>query len=375
MSSSVPITEHGQFWLRNNDQRRLWGTLYVNELNEATLETFGSLIDSDKRGMHTIVGQINSGQELVTLIDCFPTNTRYGWPSRGGETDWSHQTCLVNRVVKGIGFEKGEEVAFEKATLSISTLPQWADPNQVKIDLAEGRTRPIHVNISIEDRADETTEAVLGGEKLRISLVFRPNQKWDVNRKITRYVVEDHCLLTIERSDGSRMSLESILSVTRAMLDLLCICCNETPTVANFSVQYGKDDPRPVELRVKMRGYDTASDEGRSFLALGLEDIGGMGGVAQWIRVRERYGAAVALLTSNWYNDKAYNEDKISRMYTSVEGLLSRKKNRRKAKMSTEELAAFVEQAIPTFSAYTGRQSQEWAQQAKATRDQKISSL
>ena len=373
MDNNAPITEHGLFWLRDNDQKRLWGTLYVNEINEANLETFGSLIDPYERGYHTIVGQITSGQELVTLIDCFPTNTRNPWSSQDGQTDWSHQTCLVNRVVKGIGFEKGEEVAFEQATLSISTLPQWADPNQVKIDLAEGRTRPIHVNISIEDRADETTEAVLGGEKLRISLVFRPNQKWDINRKITRYVVEDHCLLTIERSDGSRMSLESILSVTRAMLDLLCICCNETPTVANFSVQYGKDDPRPVELRVRMRGYDTASDEGRSYLALGLEDIGGMVGVAQWIRVRERYGAAVALLTSNWYNDKAYNEDKISRMYTAVEGLLSRKKKRKKAKMAPEELAEFVEKAIPNFSGITNRLSQEWAERVKDIRDQKIS--
>ena len=45
MDNNEPITEHGLFWLRDNEHRRLWGTLYVNELNESTLETFGSLID------------------------------------------------------------------------------------------------------------------------------------------------------------------------------------------------------------------------------------------------------------------------------------------------------------------------------------------
>ena len=64
----------------------------------------------------------------MTLIDCFPTNTRNWGFSGDGEPDWSRQTCLVNRVVQGLGFEKGEEIAFSRATLDISTLTKWANP-------------------------------------------------------------------------------------------------------------------------------------------------------------------------------------------------------------------------------------------------------
>ena len=63
MDNNAPITEHGQFWLIGNEQRKLWGTLYVNEVNESNLETFGSLIEPEEECFYTIVGQIRSGQE------------------------------------------------------------------------------------------------------------------------------------------------------------------------------------------------------------------------------------------------------------------------------------------------------------------------
>ena len=42
-----------------------------------------------KRSCTPLLGQIKSGQELVTLIDCFPTSTQNWWFARDGQTDWS----------------------------------------------------------------------------------------------------------------------------------------------------------------------------------------------------------------------------------------------------------------------------------------------
>ena len=61
MDNNDAVFEHGQFWLRSNEQRKLWGTLYVNELHESKLETFGSLIDPSEESSCTIVGQVRSG--------------------------------------------------------------------------------------------------------------------------------------------------------------------------------------------------------------------------------------------------------------------------------------------------------------------------
>ena len=105
------------------------------------------------------------------------------------------------------------------------------------------------------------------------------------------------------------MPLDSILSVAGAMLDFLSICSNETSTVTDFSVYYEKSKPRPIEVYAGMKGYDAGSKKGRPHPALDLKDLGGIEGVARWIEVRERYGTAVPLLTSIWYNGKSYNED------------------------------------------------------------------
>ena len=375
MDNTEPSSEHGLFWLRDNEDRKLWGTLYVNEVNESRLETFGSLIDPAEETLHTIVGQIRSGQECVTLIDCFPTNTRNLWPIEAWQTDWSRQTCLVNKVVEGISLDKGEEIAFERATLSISSLPKWANPNIVKLDYEQGTIRPIRVNISIEDRADETTKVSFRGEEVKISLRFLAKRESGRRGVITTILVEDHCLLIIERSDGNKMSLDSTVSIAKAMLDLLSICCNETPAVTSFSAHQDKSNPRPAKLYVRMRGYDAEMKEGYAYPALSLEDLGGIEGVARWIEVAEKYEVAVAVLTSNWYNDRAYYEDALSRMYTAVESLVSRKKKRNRAKMKSSELAQFVEEAIPNFSSITNRLSEEWAKEVKELRDQKISHL
>ena len=373
MDNNEPITEHGLFWLLDNEQRKLWGTLYINDVNRSTLETFGSLIDPIQGDSHTIVGQIRSGQEWVTLIDCFPTNTRLSGRSGDGQLDWSRQTCVVNGVVEGVGFEKGEEIAFEQATLSISSLPKWANPNIVKLDYAKSTAKHIRVNISVEDRADETIRVSFLGEEVQVSVRFQPKEesgRWGV---ISKYLIEDDCTLTMERPDGSKMTLENILSVTKAIQDLLSICCNETPIVTSFGVHLEKGASRPAKIYARMRGNDAERKEGHPYPALGLGDLGGMGGVAQWLEVAEKYASAVTLLTSNWYNQKAYSQDKFSRMYTAVEGLLTRKLNRTRAKITASELAKFVEDSIPDFSSLTDRASKKWAEEVKDIRDKEIS--
>ncbi len=372
MDNNVPLTEHGLFWLSNNEQKKLWGTLYVDERNEARLETFGSLIDPNEEGLHTILGHVSSGQVWVTLVDCFPTNTQYSLG--GGQTDWSRQTCLVNGVVKGIGFEKGEEIAFEQAVLSISSLPKWANPSIVKLGYSKGERGSARVSVSIEDRADESTRVNFGGEEVDISLRFLPRQESKQRGVITRFFVEDHCFLIIERSDGSKMSLKSILSVGKAIQDLLSVCCNETPIVTGLSVHHEIAAQRPAKVHVRTWGNDREGKEDRPFAALSLEDLGGMVGVARWLEVVEEYGVTVALLTSNWYNESSYNQDKLSRMYVAVEGMLSRKKNRKRAKIKNiAELANFVSEAIPGFSDITGRIPEEWATEVREVRNRTIS--
>ena len=375
MEDNASITEHGRFWLNDNDQKKLWGTLYINEVNDASLETFGSLIDLGERGPHTIVGEIRARQELVTLMDCFPTTTHYPRLTQGRETDWSLQTVRANGVVTGIGFEKGEEVAFSRAVLSLSTLPEWANPNQVKLDFAEDQTGPYRANISIVDRADETSDVRFRDEELTISLQFSPKIHGGRQGVINRYSVEDHCYLAVKRFDGGKILLKSILSVAKAIQDLLSICFNETARVEEIVAFHEITEWRPLKVHVRTLGIDVEGKKRRPFPALRLEALGGMAAIARWLEKTEEYGMAATLVASWWYSLKAYNEDKFLRMYTAVEGLVARKKGNDIANMREAELAEFVEENMPGFSSITNVSAEDWAKNVRDLRNKNIGHL
>ena len=366
------LSEKGLFWLAENDENKLWGTLSVNEFYEAQLETFGSLISGYGEGLHRIIGQIRGGQEYVTLIDCFPTKTQFSGMKMGGE-DWSQQDYLVNKVVEGMGFEADEEIECEHASVSISTLPKWVAPQIVEITYPEEWTRWSGVTVSKNERADETTRVRFEGTEFEIKIRFHPKENWGTRGPVRSYSVEDHCTLVIERVDGSKMPFAEALSVAGTIQDLLSICCHETSKVTSLYLMHEKRDPRPLKAYVPIRGHKTESKERNSSPALSFNDIGRMNGVAKWLATSEEYDLPVRLLTSNWYNDGAYNEDKLSRMFTAVEGLLSRKKSRLRAKMKAEELANFVEDAVPGFQSVTDREAGEWAEKVKEIRDQRVS--
>lgn len=374
MNDKEETTEHGQFSRQDNDQKKLWGTLRISENNEARLETFGSLVDFEERSFINIIGQIKGGYGWVTLINCFPVNTHNPFPVPEGEIDWSRQTFHVNQAVDGIAFEKDEEIAFEVAILDISTLSKWVEPRLVETHLVKGDITPYRTDISVREREDETAILNFRGETIKASIRFMP--KGGPSRKgvISRYSVEDHCTLVIEKPDGTKMPLESVLSVTGSILNLLSICCNETPVVDDFRVRYEKGE-LPAKAFVRMRGHSVEQKMSYRSPSPNFEGIRGMEGLAKWVEVTETFGSTVGLLTSNWFTKSAYNEDNFARMYTAVEGIVSRRKGRNKASMKPKELAKFVEDMVPGFSNLTNEPAEDWAKRVKEIRDQKISHL
>lgn len=373
MNERTDITEHGLFWRQDNDQRKLWGTLRISETNEARLETFGSLIDFEERSAINIIGQIKGGFGWVTLINCFPVNTHNPFPVPEGEIDWSRQTLHVNQAVDGIAFEKDEEIAFEEAILDISTLTRWVEPRLVKTNIAKGDITPFRTELSVREREDETATLNLRGERIKLSIRFIPKGGPSYERGVSRYSVEDHCTLVIETPDGTKLPLGSILSVTGSILNLLSICCNETPVVDDFLVRYEKQKLLPGKAFVRMRNHSVEQEKRHGFPSPTYNGIGGVEGLTKWIEVAETYQPLVGLLTSNWSNKGAYNEDNFARMYTAVEGLITRRAGRNTARAKSKELAQFMEQMVPRFSNLTNTSAEDWADRVKDIRDQKIS--
>ena len=373
MSNPGETAEMGQFWRQDDEDRKLWGTLKTKDTNEITLETCGSLMGIGERSMINIVGRIKGGQELVTLIKCFPFSTLNSFIGPDEEDAWPIQICLVNYMVKGIAFTEGEDIAFAEAILDISTMPKWVTPNLVELEMTKGSAGKYRMDVSVKDRDDEVAILKFRDEEIRISIRFKPKGESRFSGVISKYSVEDHCLLAIDKPDGTKVSLETILSITGIIMNLLSICCNETPAINRFMAHLEKGEISSADVFVRMRGHNVEKKEGYPYPALSFKDIGGVEGIAKWLEVTETYGPPVGLLTSNWFSDRGYNEDKLARVYTAVEGLLSRKKERTKARMSIEELAEFAEEMVPDFSSITDSAAEHWAKKVREIRDQTIS--
>lgn len=294
-------------------------------------------------------------------------------PTHEKEIDWSYQSYVVNGVVKGLAFDEGEEIAFERAILSISTLTKWTRPGLVKVSMGKDD------RVRVEDRADLVVEVDLKKGEIQVSLRFVPDERWSQRMTSIKYSVEDHCFLVMQRPDGTKVPLKDLLSIEGAIRDLLAVCCNEVPIVRRFNACYKGDDKGDDDYTatvfVGRRGPKTREEKVPPFPALTLKDIGGIQGVGRWLEMREKYEAAAARLTSEWYNDTSYHEDRFYRMFVAVEGLLAIKENRNRAQISKVDLARFVEEAIPEFQEFTGRSPKEWACETKKIRDETISHL
>ena len=375
MDTSDSITEHGLFWIKDRERQRLWGTLSIGEFDDARLETFGSLIATEEEKHQTIVGLIRGGQIPVTLLDCFPIKNQDFGPTREGELDWSHQTCHVNVVLEGTALEGDRPAAFAEAIVNISTLPRWVNPNLVKLEFSEVPSGETKVGISLNDREDETVVTTFKGKDIKVSIGFNPVRQWSWKGPITSYSAEDNCFLVLERADGGKLYLEDITSVTAAIQDLLTVCCNETSVVTGLNVRNQPDDRDSIRVFLRMKGYKAEKRGEFPYPALGYDDTGRMSGIARWLETTEKYHPSTAFLTAHWYNDTEYSSGRLSRTYTAVEGLIARKQNYTRANMKLNDLAQFVDQAIPGFHNITGINAEDWARKVKNIRNKTIDHL
>ena len=58
-----------------------------------------------------------------------------------------------------------------------------------------------------------------------------------------------------------------------------------------------------------MKVYKVETERDNPYPSLDFEDIGRMKGMARWMDTTEKYHPSTPFLTSNWYNDTAYNSE------------------------------------------------------------------
>ena len=127
MRIAEPIETHGYFWLPDEPDHRLSGTLRISENGETSLELFGAFdspfnrLRNRQRPRRLRILGITDKKYDVTLIDCIVTNQS---DTVIGNIPLSKSSIHVGWVFSGIHFVE-KEITFSSMSFSVEGLDEW----------------------------------------------------------------------------------------------------------------------------------------------------------------------------------------------------------------------------------------------------------
>ena len=117
------LKKAGYFWLPQNEDRKIPGTLYISDGGKVELEVVGLFDESIEAlngddGLSRIIGHVEK-DGLVTLEGCFYRNKNIAF---GGI---AKSLVHVHKVISGVAYEKDEEVSFNTVSFAVEGISEW----------------------------------------------------------------------------------------------------------------------------------------------------------------------------------------------------------------------------------------------------------
>lgn len=213
----------GYFWLPEKEENKIPGILSIYDGGRIELEIVGHFDESIKSlngddDLSRIIGHVEK-DGLVTLDNCFYTKKNFSF---GGI---SKSTILVNKVLSGEAWDKGEAVTFNTFSFSVDCLDEWVGISGINVDNDwENRTAKISYN------PPEEISIVLDNEmQLKICFAYTlPGFPSLTEAKITQ-----RAYFRLE-SEGLR-DLSDFTSIAFKITNLMCFAMDEIVTINNVS--------------------------------------------------------------------------------------------------------------------------------------------
>ncbi|MCQ8183649.1 hypothetical protein NP603_21255 [Methylomonas sp. SURF-1] len=239
----------GYFWLPSNPERRVPGTLFINDGGEIRLEIFG-LFDESIEGINRlgssngtlgrIVGQIEPN-ELVTLDNCFYIQP--GMPLFGP----SKSTIHVKVAYIGVAYDEDELTLFNNFRFSVEGLDEWLGISGLSFDY-ENDFKTATIKYSAPK---ETTFNIKSGLKLSVEFDWTlPEQPIKNSARIThKAYLNIFSELPIPLFDFIETAYKLTNFISFAIDKTVCI---ESVMVTNDSIRMdiGKNKSLPVQVAI-----------------------------------------------------------------------------------------------------------------------------
>lgn len=235
----------GYFWLPEKEDNKIPGILSIDDGGKIELEIVGHFDEGFKPlsgddNLSRIIGHVEK-DGLVTLDDCFYSKKNFSF---GGI---SKSKVVVNKVLSGEAWEKGEEVVFNTFSFSVDCLDEWVGISGIEVDNDwDRRTATIRYNPPEKIRME-----LKNGMALEIRFAYTvpgfPN--------LTETKITQRAYFRLE-SDNPR-DLNDFTSTAFKITNLMCFALDEVVSLKNVSAtsseimrDVGDDKKHPVPISI-----------------------------------------------------------------------------------------------------------------------------
>lgn len=338
-----PVEEQGQWWLPESPERKVAGTLVISAEGTATLHLIGALrtqLESGEskteNGTTTVSFTESSiekagilprilglaGSQGYTLEDCLQTSRR-GGIFGGPET----QQVRANQVFRGVHFESGEGLQFQKIYVWMEWLAYWT--------MQTGLKEPIEFRTSedgIEQHSATTVKITpipaqhcvgQSGAVVTLGQTYGVAGDGVVERRLTQDLSFSVAMPTL-------VGLTNLLEQVSDLQDLVTIGTGRTAAHTKLELRHpdvvreGKTQKH--ELPIAMyAAWQVVSDESRQKaltrhdMFFSLADLGGMGGVEKWLAVAGANRSALGRVMATRYQRSMFVSDRVFNCAAALE--------------------------------------------------------
>ena len=313
----------GFFWLDAMPDDKVAGRLTFDAVNGADLDLFGSFHSLQKmfdEVEHPVRIHGIAEKKLLTLVDCWRVSSSIQSPG------FARERYRPTMVLSGGHLNESKPLVFDGVRLKLHHLDDWVWKTGTVIDFDTDERgtgiESIHVTHNPLDK--EFTSIDIGELELIFSYDFKPDP-------FHTTTLTQSALFGV-RFDESR-TMQGIFDIYAALRNLVTIGVGAPAFVTEASLvcsdltrelPSGKEFPVTLGLYSQGLGDNTQSEAKNihpSQMFFTYDDIGGLAGIARWIKTSAKFKAVIGSLLSHWYLPTIYTDNRFLNIIIAAEAL------------------------------------------------------
>ena len=309
----------GYFWLPDQEENKISGTLIITTGGDIELEVVGAFdgnINSlnGEDDLSRIIGHIED-DGLVTLEKCFYSKKPILFDGI------SKSNICVNKVLSGVAYEKNEDITFNTLSFSVDCLDEWVGISgiHVKYDLDNNTAK-------IDYKPPEYITFLLdNGMQLAICFAYTlPGSPNLTEAKITQ---KAYFKLTSE----VLRPLDDYINIASKLTNLMCFAIDATVTLKDMTatsmeiqrdINEGKTHPIPIKIYYPSIPFSEREPHQNWFQMLFSFDViktNAEGFFNNWLNAYETLSPAINLYFSTTTGGQKFLEGKFLALAQGLE--------------------------------------------------------